>query len=176
MSVPKLGLVLNPKPEEKEVVERTLVDELIQRAIDLKVAKSSDELIVRDIILMLDFDFTEETWEKAFTNTGWQVYKSITMPDRKIIGFYGIQLQNNEKIVTAIRFREGSNISTARTLDIWQIEWLYAREVPETYTKAPLIFEPNKTYHIEFYVKNTGTAKIVLLGKVVEPKGETIHM
>lgn len=170
-----VSVTLAPKtPEEKRAIEDAITQELIQRGVKKGIIKSAEEAYVRDIFVTLDLGESTESWEKEFTSTGWQArFSDVKVDDNKIIAFYGVQIQQTTKIVTAVRFKRGKG-GTAKTVGMWHLEHLYGKEEQEGISDQVIIYENGEYINIDFYIKETGTAKVILLGKTLEPVGTTV--
>ena len=154
----------------------TLKEDLKDLAVRKGIVARREEAIVRNILPKTDLGFTNEAWRISLTTANaYNTVIDMTVPDKKIIVFYGVKVVENYKVpftkplTTLIRFR-----TPAKTKDIVNIEGIELVENGEKLFDAVIKFENNEHMIVDFYARGTGTDKLMLLGYVVEPVGEII--
>jgi hypothetical protein len=159
--------------ELKSLVEAT--DQyLIQKALEKKVGASPDDLVVRDILPGTDLNnMSGEVWNQHLSAYLWTMNYSGKNPDTKIFGIFGYKNKSANPHTVAIRFKVGAG--GAKIKDIWHVEQAQTEENTAVYSKNTIIYMDDETFVIEFYGDaNTTDERGILLGRVVEPKGEII--
>ncbi|RLJ08585.1 MAG: hypothetical protein DRP12_00020 [Candidatus Aenigmatarchaeota archaeon] len=161
--------------EQARALEEKLKEELIRRAIEQKVITSREEAVIRDIIPDVDLGATRNVWEQTLaTADAYNDVYSVTLPDKKVIGFYGFKTKASTPVVTAVKFALGTG--GAKVKDIWQVETAHTELNAEARAIVPIIYNKSETVTISMY--NSGSAgatdNVILLGFVVEPKGELV--
>lgn len=159
--------------QQQGIVE-SVDQELIQRAIAKKIAQSASELVVRDILPGTDLNNRSgEVWNQFLSAFNWCMNYSGKMPDSKIIAIFGAKNKSPNPRSTGIKFLVGAG--GAKVKDIWQTEQGYTEENTAVYSKSNIFYMPDETFVIQFYGDaNVTDERCILLGRVVEPKGEQI--
>ena len=160
-------------PEEQKAIEDAVVDYLIRRALEKKIATKPEDLVVRDILPGTDLNgLSGEVWVQSLSAFQYVSVYSGKNPDTKIFAVFGAKFLSPTPKTAVIRFKLGAG--GAKIKDIWQVEPAFVEENCAVYTDRPIKYEDDETFVIEFYGKDSGEDNVVLLGKVVEPKGELI--
>jgi hypothetical protein len=154
-----------PVTEEESYVRiESLKQKLISIAISRKIAASPDELIVRDLLPQEDLGCPGETFTSA------PIAKRVE--SNKIIGFYGVASpEGAPSDLSAVRFRTGPE--GTKVINIYQFQQMFGNAFDFMgYFDEDIIYKNDDYMAIDFYAS---TSRIVLLGLVVEPKGETVN-
>lgn len=157
--------------EIERAVDRTLIDQAMAG-----LALPEDSLVVRDVLTVNDLEFTYEDWKLDASGYTVNAYNNIlastyTVPQRKYIGWYGVELGDVDQSVTsAIKFS-----TAAGDKDIWNIQKLRSYEIPAGMAREPITFKKEASMKISYYVLGTPDVEdIVLKGRVCEPVEETL--
>lgn len=193
------GLVVAMSVEEQKFIERKLAAELKRRAIEQGIARTPEELVVRDILPVPDLGWGCNEWTQSgvIPSCAWATVYSGTVDDEKIIGFIGIkdetptaysggpaqktlywQQQGSGQYGSArpavvVRF----SLSDAKVKDIWHIQHIYVQHPPEAFTFSPVIYNKSERFRIAFYGRTNHSGEpsnLILRGKTCEPKGMEI--
>jgi len=171
--------------EEIAAIEQALEEELIKRALNAGLATDRDGLVVRDILPKTDFGSSyfsndEWVWHASIGGNSWVKGIEKDLDNDFAVGFYGVIGPRSSTTKTvAVKFM----LRETMTKDIWHIEQCRVPEAASVdmvfgVTKSPVVYNPNDTVVVYLYGTGTATADsetIVLLGKVVEPVGRTVH-
>ena len=164
--------------ERSDLREATL-DRVQQKAAE--TLKGHVNLTTRDLIPS-DLGVTNDEWNEVsgiagdtYENTAITGSSTFTLANQRFVGFYGIQDQSPNPIVTKLRLTIGSHINTVISL------MHIAEHTPrEGYLRSPIIISENMAVKIERYLRGLsgyvttmGTVRIVFLGFTVEPAGRT---
>lgn len=142
-------------------------------AVKKGIVKARTEALVRDILPKTDLNFTNEEWVETITSANaWNTVVSLRLPDKKAMVIYGVRFITASPKTSAIKFALGPE--GAKVKEIVEVESATVTEEKELIFETPILYEDSQYVNISFYGKNTGTEKIVLLGKVVEPAGEVV--
>lgn len=159
--------------EQRAIAENT-DDLLIQKALEKKIASNPEDLVVRDILPNTDLNNRSgEVWNQHLSAFSWCMNYSGKNTDTKIIGLFGVKNKSANPRTAGIKFKVGAG--GAKTKDLWQVEQAWTEENTALYSKNTVVYMPDDTFVIEFYGDaNVTDERCVLLGRVVEPKGEQI--
>lgn len=163
------------KLTEEEIVtlEQELEQLLIKKAIEQGIVTKAEDAVVRDILPATDFNWNYEYWVENVSASGWAITVSVSLPDDKIIAFYGVKNLNPNPKTAAVKFQLGKGGTKVK--DIWQIEHAYTEDNTAVYSRDFIIYNKSEHITISQYGRGTaGTDNLIFLGKVVEPKGDTI--
>lgn len=161
------------RPEEVRALQETTDAWLIRRAIDMKIATKPDDLVVRDVLPGIDLNgLSGEVWAQACTAFSYAMCYSGHVPDTKIFALFGVKNKYATPRTAAVKFKIGAG--GAHTKDIWQVEHGMLEENTAVFTRDPIKYEKGETFVIENYGISTGGDGVILLGRVCEPRGETI--
>jgi len=160
---------LAARPEDvKSIVE--YVDSLLIEQATKETGLTEDQLVTRDLDPSLDMGFSTPEWKLTVSAAGEATYVNITVPDQKFIGIYGVGLLGTVP-VTMVEFKSGASV-----IDRWYIEDAQLnKEHPVKISRVPVIVGQNRPLTITIYATDAGDVKLVLLGRVAEPKGKTIN-
>ncbi|MEM2661598.1 MAG: hypothetical protein QXS74_09795 [Nitrososphaeria archaeon] len=154
-------------------LEVSISEYLKDLAVKKGIVKSRNEALVRDILPKTDLGFANEEWKETLTTTAaWNTVASLRLPDKKAMVIYGVRVHSSTPKTTAIKFALGPD--AAKVKEIVEIEPALTTEERELIFETPILYEDSQYVNIQFYSTGTGTDRIILLGKVVEPKGEVI--
>jgi len=165
------AITLLEKSEIKSLEER-IRDALLDLAVRKGIVKRREDAIVRDILPATDLGFPAERWAESVTANSWTTIVSMRVPQTKIFVFYGAKSKISDPLTTLIRFSEGA--APGRVKDVINVEQLSTIKNRELIFEVPILYENGTYMRIDFYAKATGTDELILLGYVVEPKGEII--
>ncbi|MHA1833676.1 MAG: hypothetical protein ACTSV7_06755 [Candidatus Baldrarchaeia archaeon] len=167
------GTLLKLSPEEIRAIEQEVEEILIKKALEQKIATRREDVVVRDILPATDFNWSYEYWQESVSASGYATTVSVSLPDTKIVLFYGAKNLNPNPKTAAIKFLVGKGGTKVK--DIWQIEHAYTEENAAVYSRDYVIYNKSEHITIQQYGRGTaGTDNLILLGKVAEPRGETI--
>ena len=172
MQEERAGLVAAVTPEEIATLESDVITELARRAVDQRVVSRAEDAVVRDILPKTDLWQANEVWTQTVSANAYNTIISGDLTDKKIVAFYGVKNKAAVPRTTAIRF--GLGAGPAKIKDIWEIESIRTEENVAGYVRTPVIYNKSEHLHIDFYGDSSGTDEVVLLGKIVEPRGEVI--
>jgi|GEM_PF-2408139 len=162
-----VGTLAGKVEDTKSIVE--VVDSLLLAVATKQTGLSEAELVTRDLDPSLDMGFPAPEWKKT-VSAGTVTYVDITVPDQKFIGIYGVGILGTVP-VTMVEFKSGASI-----IDRWYIEDAELnKEFPVKIARQPVIVGQNRKLTISIYATTAGDVKLVLLGRVCEPKGKTIN-
>jgi hypothetical protein len=169
-----VGTLLYPlKPEEIKSLQDATDSYLINRAIETKIATSPSDLIVRDLLPGTDLNGTSgEVWVQVCSAYQYNTAYSGKNPSTKMFAIFGVKNKNATPRTAALRFKVGAG--GAKVKDIWQIEQAYLESNTAVFTSDPIKYEKQETFVIENYGVTSGEDGVILLGRVVEPRNETI--
>lgn len=154
----------------------TAVTEAVRRRL-LAIAQehSFAEPIIRDILPNTDLNaLSGEIWQQDVSVLGYATNYSGTNPDDKALVIFGGKFLAGSPRSTAIRYFDGTG--RTRIKDIWQIQQGETEEDTIFLAEPDSLIEylPSAGFNIDFYALSAGLDEVVLLGKVVEPKGKTV--
>jgi hypothetical protein len=194
------GLVVAMTIEEQKFIERKLAYELKRRAIEQGIARTMEELVVRDIFPVNDLGQGCNEWTQSgvIPSCAWGLVYSGRVDDDKVIGFIGVKDETPTaysggvpqktlytqtaglsgyggaaRPATAIKFMLGD----AKIKDQWMIQHIYVQNPPEAFTFSPVIYNKSELYRIYMYGRTGHSGQpsnLILRGKVCEPKGKLI--
>jgi len=160
--------------EEIRELESKIEEDLIRRAVIQKIGgvASPDEVAVRDILPATDLGATNQIWEQTMASANaFNTIYTPTAATKKVFAFYGVKNRKSTPNTTAIRF----NLGTAKTKDIWQIEEIYTEtQTTRGIATKPVVYNKEESINIAMYAIAAASDNVILLGKVAEPKGETV--
>lgn len=161
------------RPEEVRALQETTDAWLIRRAVEKKIATKPGDLLVRDLLPSTDLNgLSGEVWAQACTAYTYAMCYSGNNPDTKIFALIGVKNKYATPRTAALRFKAGAGGAVVK--DIWQIEQGMLEENTAVFTKDPIKYENAETFVIENYGISTGNDGVIFLGRVCEPRGETI--
>jgi len=163
--------------------EQQLEQELLRRAVSQRAVPSAANAVIRDL-LPSDLGGSNDI-ASVSCSTSWGLIYSGTLTDKKLFGIYGYTvpvfypdamvsgtpMEPMGQRVTGLRFKLGAG--GAKTKDIWIGHGKGLAKGEVILTKAPIIYNKSETFNIEA-IGELGGENVFLLGKIVEPKGETI--
>ena len=160
-------------PVEERAFQEDVDRWLIARAIEKKMATRSEDLVCRDLLPGTDLNgLSGEVWAQSISAFSYKMCYSGKNPDTKIFAIYGGKNKAATPRTTGMKFKLGAG--GAKVKDEIQIEHASLEDNTAWYLKSPIKYEDDETFVIEFYGDSSGTDGVVLLGRVVEPKGERI--
>jgi len=173
----KFVFVVTPADEltipEKRKLESDIENYLFRKA-TTEFKKPPEAFILRKGIPDVDFGLTRSVWEESITTKDAYndkvIAKDREVPERTIICIYGVGNLATNPLSTMIRFRKGE----ARIIGEAFFENLYAREIVLGYFERPIIYSAGEVMNIDLWAKATGTDRVYLLVKVIEPEGKRI--
>jgi len=176
-------------------LERDVITELKRRALEQNIAKSEDELVVRDILPATDLNAAYEEWTQSGIIAGgaYTVVYSGRNPENRVFAIYGMANETATSASSPVKTRESSwysgilpctvaikyglGVGIAKVKDIWQVQKMYAGEAQSVFCDQPVVYNKKEVFQISFYGRRScsgGLDAIVLHGKVCEPKGEVL--
>lgn len=177
-----VGTYAASTPQMVAAAEQALELELLKRAVSERAVSSAAQAVVRDL-LPSDIGYSSDV-TAVNCSTGWGLIYSGTLTDKKLFGVYGyvtpvftradvsgMVLRPEGSRVAGLRFKLGA--SGAKTKDIWTGQGKGIAQGKVILAKASIIYDKSETFNIDA-VATTSGEEVFLLGKVVEPKGETI--
>ena len=150
----------------------------IKRAMDLRIAQSDRELVVREALPFTDFGNNALGWTTEWYRgpviaaIGWgSVFNAGAVPAfvpqlarTKVAVFYKFSDYTAAPMISAIRFRQGANAaSTLGTFDV-QLPTNSKLE-PDLYFSEPIDYDPEDWVYIEAYYMGAVPAGIVGAGE-----------
>lgn len=167
-----MGTIQGPiTPERITRVTDAVVSQLLAIAQQHNFA----EPIIRDILPNTDLNaLSGEIWQQDVSVLGFATnYSGVNTDDRAFVIFGG-RFKAASPRTTAIRFFDG--VGRTRIKDIWQVEQGEVDQDLIFLAEPNSIIEylPSAGFNIDFFAKTEGIDNVILLGKVVEPKGKTI--
>jgi len=183
-----------PTTEEKKAIETDVVTELKRRAIAQKIVASEADLVVRDILPETDLGLTSEEWIQSGVAGIYTLVISGRNPENKVWGIYGVKNEHvtavsgpvkpsaanlsggHAAIPPVIAIKWGLGAGAAKVKDIWHLQRMYVQN-DEVYTDQPVIYNKKELFTIYMLARVNASGAdghLILLGKVAEPKGETI--
>ena len=163
-------------PEQASLIER----QVIERLKAYGRMKGISDPIVRDLLPNTDLAGGGDVgsgilWQQAVSgNMGYATVYSGKNPDDKAFVIYKVANVRNNPLTLAIRFWDGTGRTAIK--DIWQVEdaWLEDDVQAEANVEDVIFYGVSEGYNIDFLGKVAGRDKVILFGKVIEPKGKTI--
>jgi hypothetical protein len=190
----KCGLTAQLTPNQISKLENYSVDVALFTAKQQQLAGTYRGMIVRDVIPALDFidgngaTISGYNWKQpvsgGYTTQGatQTIYKTSNdvRNQFKVYAFWGVrQINSGPSRVSGIVDTAAilwSNPNVTALYDIWQVEGL--DQYSEMYTTNPLIYGNKEPLRVDFWVKGNSSGQndnFQLLGKVIEPLGQTIQ-
>ena len=140
------------------------VQAVITRALALGIARTQDELVVRQALPFTDFGngavgWTLEQYQgPAIAAAGWgSVFNSGALPanaptlaNTKVAVFYKFADWTAAPTITGFRFRVGGTGATTKATYFMQLE-LGAKLEPDVYLTEPVVYDPQDIVYIEAY-------------------------
>lgn len=190
------GTLVELSVQEIRALEDAVENELKRIAVQDGIAPSEAELVVRDILPETDLNAVSgEVWVTHTSAYAWNTVFSGENPENKAFAIYGVTTAIETMIsgaslrfiganvsgypaskvlpsVVAIKF--GLGAGPAKIKDIWHIQHMYTKDPPRVFSKSPVVYRKKEKFTIQVYGTQSMADHIVLLGKVVEPKGQTI--
>jgi len=161
------------KPEEIKTLQETTDAWLTKRAIEKRIVTRPEDLVVRDILPGTDLNgLSGEVWSQVCSAFQYNMCYSGKNPNTKIFAIFGVKNKSSTPRTVALRFKLGAGGASVK--DIWQVEQAYLEDNTAVFTKDPIKYEDQETFVIENYGLSSGEDGVILLGRVVEPRGETI--
>jgi len=128
-------------------------------------------VIVRPIYPKYDLGLPSIDWSFSIGSTSTDernpvVLVSKQVPDRAVIGVYGVRILDVNPIIQHIGYRRGTHVSPM--VDVTERDehgYLFFRSIP--------IWKPKDVMEILVTAKSTGTLNMAILGFVAEVVGET---
>lgn len=158
---------------EERAIQADVDAWLIRRAIEKKIATSPEDLVVRDLLPGTDLNgLSGEVWAQSISAFSYNMNYSGKNPDTKIFAIYGGKNKAATPRTTGLKFKLGAG--GAKIKEEINIEHANLEDNTAWYLKNPIKYEDDETFVIEFYGDSSGTDGVILLGRVVEPKGERI--
>lgn len=158
------------------------IDAGVQRAIDMAIAKTPEQLDVRPFLPLLDGVATIDAWittaigvvatESSVING----VATVALPATKLVVWYKVALETVPVPVSKLLFR--INAAAGTILREFDLEQIINSQTMEGYFSNPVIWEPSRTYAVNVMSRiNTGLgARVQLGGFVIEPRGNTISI
>jgi len=150
--------------------EQEQLYKLLEKAVPA-VARTVEEIVVRDILPKTDLGYPNEVWQTATLASGATSVISLTPLEDKVLGFYGIKYLEDTGLTTLLKFFSGVGRVNPRVW--WSIEEAITEKDREITVKAPeeiVLYEPGEYVDIEYWMATTGVSRIQLLGFVAERK------
>ena len=151
----------------------TLADHLITLLANDGKITAGDQAVVRDGLPDDDYGEAQADWETgALTDNTVATYLNGALANNKYAGFYGLAAQDANPVVDVLIFRVGAAGGQPRAR--FQMEQLYAYEVPVGFFADPVVYRATETVFVEVEPRDTKAApgdNLVLMSLVAEPKG-----
>jgi hypothetical protein len=142
-------------------------------AVKKGIAANEADVILRDILPATDLGFTKEDFAVTLsTADAFNTVINQRLGDKKLLVIFGVRDISTTPIVSAIKFAKGPD--GAITKDIVEIEGLETQKEREVIFNTPIKYENGEHMFIQYFAKAAGTARLVLLGVVAEPRGELV--
>lgn len=172
-----VGTYAASTPQMVAQAEQRLELELLKRAVSQRAIPNAAQAVVRDL-LQSDIGYANDV-NVIDCSTSWGLIFSGTLTDKKLFGVYGYTTPVYQRMdasgmisqFVGLRFKLGA--SGAKTKDIWIGQGKQSNLGNVILAKAPVIYDKSETFNIDGIATISGE-NVFLLGKVVEPKGETI--
>ena len=154
----------------------------IARALALGVARSREELVVREahpgIDFILAYGATIENYITGILVAGWQLCGATgvaaVLPVGEVAVFYKIADWQALTDVTAVRFRVGATGATTKASFVIE-PFINVKLEPEVWLSEPVVYDPQDTLFIECYAVVGGATEDLGFGCfIVERVGATI--
>ena len=157
-------------PGEMAGIRNELVKKVVQWASG-ELRKAPSQMVVRDIRPASDLSATYEDWS-GVTGTTVDAYESLTTgtnSSERWIAFYGVTIMEDTPC-SMLKFNIGGGDRA-----IWNIDGLKSHDDWTGVSPAGVVIPPSMPFVISRYVRQvTSSARIVLKGFVVEPRGKVI--
>jgi len=158
--------------EDLARIKASIKEKLI-REVSARLAIPREQVVVRDLLPKTDMGLTTEVWiTPTLAANAWTKYFDKELPNRRFVAFYGVANNAADPIATGVYLKLGPTGATARA--VWEIEELYADEIPVGVTDEIILYRGGEHIFVEVYAKAAGTEPLVLLGMVGEPYGELV--
>lgn len=168
-----MPVTTNLSEREIRTIEVRVEEFLKDLAVKKGIVKSREDALVRDILPKTDLNFSNEDFTVTLsTANAWNTIVDYRLPDKKALAIYGVRLTSSTPKTAGIKFALGAG--GAKTKEIVQIEQALTTEEKEVIFEKPILYEDSQYMYIQYYAKDTGSDRVVLLGAVVEPQGEVI--
>lgn len=161
-------------PEQKKAIRLQVINGLLKIAQERKIGRP-DECVIRRISARLDLTLADDTFITGALNAGantFTQYVSQALPSNKAFCFYGLVNRDTNPQISVVRYRSGANGAGGTKL-ILPVEDLYAEEVPGCYHDL-VFYAPDETCFIDVRGLAAVTNRLVLLGMVIEKRGENM--
>jgi len=185
------GLLYAILDEEIRTKQEELDRELIQRAVDQKVADTEDQVLVRDALPKTDFGGTttnSTTVTSGYTKESWFIdmttYQrdgstasvagdyneaiNVDLDKQKVVGFLGVK-KHTMNNVSAVKFGIATGVQIK---DIWQVDFVDLGK--SAYADTPIVYDSTNKVYILYYLTTRAPVDIRLLSRVAEAVGDTI--
>jgi len=149
--------------------EQAVADALLERAVT-NLGLPKEQIILRDGLPATDFGLTNEVWvTPSLSANTWSDFITKTLPDYKVVAFYGVAVLSGDPIATGIRFQLGN----VKMIDVIQFEDIFEAGESVGYFKEPVLYLKNQDINIDLYAKAAGTENLALKCLVAEQAGKT---
>ena len=146
---------------------------LVKKAVEQKIAPLAGDVVGRDV-KPTDLGLSSEQWSKDLSGGTANSYNTLYNPsatDQKVFAFYGAAVAESTRISELLKFKIGD----AKTKDIISLAHADSQVIGDrakiVVFKNLIVYNKNEEIKIEDYINATGTAQVVLLGRVAEFRG-----
>lgn len=163
---------------KKAIDVSALDEELIRRALEKKIARRREDLIVRDL-KPTDIGLSNDVWTEDFSGGTANSWNRVTPSsgkdvEDKIIGIYGVANDASTPLTVGLRFTQGAEGRDVEVRGEYFFQEMYVKQEPKAVFSEPVIFEDDETMNIYAYIRATGTDGLILRGRVVEPASKVV--
>ena len=162
------------------------VESGVTRALALGIARTREELVVRDLLPLTDLGtaatgwLTEEYITVGAVAAGWiWAFSFAAVPQlarTKIAVFYGWADVMAVPIATGVRFRLGATGATTKAVFLPQLA-IQGKMEPDVYFTEPIVYDPEDFVFIEIYTTAAtpaGGEQIPFRALIIERVGGTV--
>ena len=156
-------------------------DAAIDRAVDLKVAPSREQLSVRGFENVLDAGTATEQWNTApllLINTPYSIFTlavpAPTLPANRLAVFYKVGIETVPVPVSLLTFRTGGFVGNI--IAEFDLEQIINSLEMEGFFSQPVVIDPQTLFSIQVTsrIATLVFARVQLGGLIVEPVGQRI--
>jgi len=167
-----MAIVLTAKLPDEQIrrIQDTLRAKLLEKAVPA-IAKTKEEIVVRNILPKTDLGYTNEEWKTATLASGVNTVITISPLEDKVLGIYGIRYLADTGLCVTVDFYSGVGKTNFRAR--WQIKEAITeedREITVTEVEKSIVYEPGEYVTIDYHMVTTGVARVELLGFLAERK------
>lgn len=178
-----LGATINPLQEEVEARQEDAISSLYGHASDIPGVNNRNQAVVRDILPSEDLQIggdngwngNDREWiQSGLTGDSQNEIYTVNSNNRaqdKVYLIYGAAAVSADVLTSEIVFQDGTNATFRRynveTLDIVDISDVILFE-------EDIVYGVTQDGAIDVWATSGGTDEVILLGKVLEARGQTV--